>query len=203
MCVNFVPRPHSGKVFYAMETFPLTPEERNAYPGETGNSFYKTITEGKKLIPEFHEIPAKDIMDKRVEDLPLIEKDSSIDRVLSILIVSDHVWVVESKESRKLAGIITEHDILNIFSPTKKVSYFGVPDKRSLHYETFEKAEQIMSRNPVRCETDDKVEDALNKMVFHRIRRIPVVENDEIIGEITLHHLIGKFYAFIETSIKK
>jgi len=194
---------YSGKVFYAMETFLLTPEEGNANLGETGNSFYKTITEGKKLIPEFHEIPAKDIMDKRVWDLPLIEKDASIDSVLSILAESDHVWVVESKESRTLVGIITEHDILNIFSPTKKVSYFGVPDKRSLHYETFEKAEQIMSGNPVRCKPDDKVEDALNSMVCHRIRRIPVVENDKIIGEITLHHLIGKFYAFIKTSIEK
>ena len=171
--------------------------------GETGNSFYKTITEGKKLIPEFHEIPAKDIMDKRVWDLPLIEKDASIDRVLSILTKSDHVWVVESKGGRKLAGIITEHDILNIFSPTKKVSYFGLPDKKSLHYETFETAEHIMSGNPVRCEPDENVEDALNKMVFHRIRRIPVVEDDEIIGAITLHQLIGKFYAFIRTSIEK
>lgn len=153
------------------------------------------------MIPEFHEIPAKDIMNKRVEDLPLVEKDASIDRVLSILTVSDHVWVVESKESRKLVGIITEHDILNIFSPTKKVLYFGLPDKKHLHYEIFEKAEQIMSRNPVRCEPDEKVEDALNKMVFHRIRRVPVVENDEIIGEITLHHLIGKFYSFINLPI--
>ena len=194
---------YSGKVFYAMETFLLTPEEGNAHLGEAGNSFYKTITEGKKLIPEFHEIPAKDIMDKRVEDLPLIEKDASIDSVLSILTVDDHVWIVESKGSKKLVGIITEHDILNIFSPTKKVSYFGLPDKKSLHYETFEKAEQIMSGNPVRCEPDEKVEDALNKMVFHRIRRIPVVENDEIIGEITLHQLIGKFYAFIKTSTQK
>ncbi|MEA1944441.1 MAG: CBS domain-containing protein [Euryarchaeota archaeon] len=159
------------------------------------------MAEGKKLIPEFHEILAKDIMDKRVEDLPLIEKDASIDYVLYILTVSDHVWVVESKESRKLIGIITEHDILNIFSPTKKASYFGLPDKKHLHYEIFEKAEHIMSRNPVRCEPDEKVEDALNKMVFHRIRRIPVVENDEIIGEITLHHLIGKFYAFIKPPI--
>ena len=163
--------------------------------------FTERQQKGKKLIPEFHEIPAKDIMDKRVEDLPLIEKDASIDRVLSILTVSDHVWVVESKESRKLVGIITEHDILNIFSPTKKVLYFGLPDKKHLHYEIFEKAEQIMSRNPVRCEPDEKVEDALNKMVFHRIRRIPVVENDEIIGEITLHHLIEKFYSFINLPI--
>jgi len=155
------------------------------------------------LIPEFYEIPAKDIMDKGVWDLPLLEKDASIDRVLSILTVDDHVWIVESKGCRKLVGIITEHDILNIFSPTKKVSYFGLPDKRSLHYETFEKAEQIMSGNPVRCEPDEDVEDALNKMVRHRIRRIPVVKNDEIIGEITLHQLIGKFCAFIKTSTQK
>lgn len=62
----------------------------------------------KKLIPEFYEIPTKDIMDKRVVDLPLIEKDASIDRVLSILTGSDHVWIVESKGSKKLVGIITE-----------------------------------------------------------------------------------------------
>ncbi|MEA1894409.1 MAG: CBS domain-containing protein [Euryarchaeota archaeon] len=155
------------------------------------------------MIPEFYEIPAKDIMDKGVRDLPLIEKDASIDRVLPLLTVDDHVWIVESKGSRKLVGIITEHDILNIFSPRKKVLYFGLPDKRSLHYETFEKAEQIMSGNPVRCGPDEDVEDALNKMVCHRIRRIPVIKNDEIIGEITLHQLIGKFCAFIKTSTQK
>ncbi|KAF5414110.1 MAG: Zinc metalloprotease [Candidatus Methanogaster sp.] len=155
------------------------------------------------MIPEFYEIPVKDVMGMGVRDLPLIEKDASIDRVLSMLTVNDHVWVVESKGSRKLVGIITEHDILNVFSPRKKVSYFGLPDKRSLHYELFERAEQIMSGNPVRCKPDEDVEDALNKMVCHRIRRIPVVQNDELIGAITLHQLIGKFCAFIKTSTQK
>ncbi|RZN36676.1 MAG: CBS domain-containing protein [Methanosarcinales archaeon] len=178
-------------------------EDGNTYPGEIGNSFYETVTGGRKLIPEFHEIPAKDIMGKRGDDLPLIEEDASIDSVLSILAERDHVWVVESKGCRKLVGIITEHDILNIFSPAKKVLYFGLPDKRSLHYETFEKAEQIMSENPIKCEPDDKVEDALNSMVCNRITKVPVVENDEIIGEITLHHLIGKFYEFIKTFSKE
>ncbi len=148
------------------------------------------------LIPEFYEIPAKDVMDKRVLDLPLIEKDASMDRVLSVLTESDHVWVIESRGSKKLVGIITEHDILDVFSPTKEVSYFGLPGKKSLHYETFEKAGHIMSRNPIRCSPDEKVKDALNKMVVHRIRRIPVVENDEIAGEITLHQLIRKFLCF-------
>ncbi len=161
------------------------------------------MAKGEKLIPEFYEIPAKDIMDKRVWDLPLIEKDAGIDHVLSILTGNDHVWVVESKGSKKMVGIITEHDILDIFSPRKKVSYFGLPNKKSLHYETFEKAGHVMSRNPIRCSPDEKVKDALNKMIVHRIRRIPVVKNDEIMGEITLHHLIRKFYAFVKTPIKK
>nr|CBH37819.1 conserved hypothetical protein, CBS domain pair family [uncultured archaeon] len=154
----------------------------------------------KKMIPEFYEIPATDIMDKRIGDMPLIEKDASLECVLSILTGSDYVWVVESKGSKKLVGIITEHDILVIFSPRKEVSFFGFPSKKSLHYETFEKAGHLMSRNPIRCRPEEKVEDVLNKMIDHRVRRIPVVENGEIIGEITLHHLIRKFYTFIKNS---
>ncbi len=154
----------------------------------------------KKLIPEFYEIPANDIMDKRIGDMPLIEKDASLECVLSILTGSDYVWVVESKGSKKLVGIITEHDILVIFSPRKEVPFFGFPSKKSLHYETFEKAGHLMSRNPIRCRPEEKVEDVLNKMIDHRVRRIPVVENGEIIGEITLHHLIRKFYTFIKNS---
>ena len=154
----------------------------------------------KKVIPEFYEIIAKDIMDMRIGDMPLIEEDARIDCVLATLTGSDHVWVVESKGSKKLVGIITEHDILDIFSPRKEVSFFGLPSKKSLHYETFEKAGHIMSRNPIRCSPEEKVEDALNKMIDHRVRRIPVVENSEIIGEITLHHLIRKFYTFIKNS---
>jgi len=48
----------------------------------------------------------------------------------------------------------------------------------------------------------EKVGDALNKMMDHRVRRIPVVENGEIVGEITLHHLIRKFYCFIKIPIE-
>ena len=55
------------------------------------------MAKGEKLIPEFYEILAKDIMDEMIGDLPLIEKDASIDCVLSILTEIDHVWVVESR----------------------------------------------------------------------------------------------------------
>jgi predicted transcriptional regulator len=81
----------------------------------------------------------------------------------------------------------------------KRTSYFGHPGKMSLHYELFERAEHIMSRNPIVCITDDKVKDALNKMTTHNVRNLPVVENDEIVGEITIRHLIRKFYGIINS----
>jgi predicted transcriptional regulator len=156
-----------------------------------------TMEKERDTIQDFYELSVNEIKDKR---LPLIEKDASIDCVLSILTENDHVWVVESKGSKKLVGIITEHDILGFFSPRKEVSFFGLPSKKSLHYETFEKAGHIMSRAPIICSPDEKVKDALSKMVDHRVRRTPVVKNSEIIGEITLHHLIREFYTFIKNS---
>ena len=150
----------------------------------------------RDTIQDFYELSVNKVMNKR---LPLIEKDASLERVFSLLTLNNHIWIVESKGSKKLVGIITEHDILDICSPRKKNSYFGLPDKKSLHFETFEKAGHIMSRNPIRCSHDEKVKAVLDKMIVHRIKRIPVVESEEITGEITLHLLIRKFYELIRT----
>jgi len=40
-------------------------------------------------------------------------------------------------------------------------------------------------------------------MIVHKVRRIPVLENGGIIGELTLHHLIREFYTFIKIPIEK
>jgi len=152
----------------------------------------------EEMLQKFYETAAGDIMDKRVRDIPIIDKDADLIDVLSVLNVSDHVWVVESKGSKKLVGIITEYDVLHILSPRKRIPSVGVPDKRSLPYSSFEEASHLMSRDPIKCEPNEKVGNILDKMMTHRIRRMPVVGNDEIIGEITLHHLIRKLYALIK-----
>ncbi|MCK4476161.1 MAG: CBS domain-containing protein [Methanophagales archaeon] len=151
----------------------------------------------EELLQKFYETAAEDIMDKRVRDIPIIDKDADLIDVLSILNVSDHVWVVESKGSKKLVGIITEYDVLHILSPRKRIPSVGAPDKRSLPYSSFEEASHLMSRDPIKCESNEKVENILDEMITRRIRRMPVVENGDIIGEITLHHLIRKLYALI------
>lgn len=157
------------------------------------------MAEVKKSLPDFYELTAREIMDRKLWELPLVAQDASVDSVLEFLTKSDYVWVVESEESKKVVGIITEHDILNIFAPEKKLSFFGAPTKKTLHFESYENAEHLMSRHPIVCSPDETVRDVLKKMAFHRILRIPVIENEMLIGEISLHHIIKEFHAFMKT----
>jgi len=154
------------------------------------------MTNKKKLISDFYELKVNQLMDKRVWDLPLIEKNDDIHHVLSILGGRNHIWVVENKNDKELAGIITEHDILSILTPKKFPSYvFGIPDVSSIKHGTAKTAEDVMSHRVINCNPDDKIIDALMKMVKYNLRRLPVLDGKKIVGELTLHQLIRKFYA--------
>jgi predicted transcriptional regulator len=154
------------------------------------------MVEKKKLISDFYELKVSQLMDKRVWDLPLIEKDDDINHVLSILGGRNHIWVVEKKDDKNLVGIITEHDVLSILTPKKFPSYvFGIPDISSIKHGTAKTAEDVMSSKVIDCNPNDKIIDALMKMVKYNLRRLPVIDEKKIVGELTLHQLIRKFYA--------
>ena len=153
------------------------------------------MVKGKRLVPEFYELKVNQLMDKRVWDLPIIEKIEDINHVLSILGARNHIWVVNNKENKELVGIITEHDVLSILAPKEFPSYiFGMPDIRSIQHGTAKTAEDIMRRKVITCGPDDKIVDVLEKMTTYKLRRLPVLEDKKIIGEITLHQLIRKYY---------
>lgn len=154
------------------------------------------MAKGNKLISDFYELKVKQLMDKRVWDLPLIEEKDDIHHVLAILGARNHIWVVKDKENKELAGVITEHDVLSILAPKHFPSYvFGMPDISSIQHGTAKTAENIMCHRLIDCGPDEKIVDALTKMMKHRLRRLPVVKDKKIIGELTLHQLIRKYYA--------
>jgi len=153
------------------------------------------MTSGKRLVPEFYELKVKQLMDKRLWDLPIVEKNEDVHNVLNILGARNHIWVVNNKKDKELVGVITEHDVLSILAPKEFSSYvFGMPDIRSIQHGTVKTAEDIMVNKVISCETEDKIENVLDKMTIHGLRRLPVLENKKIIGEITLHQIIRKYY---------
>jgi len=75
------------------------------------------------------------------------------------------VPIVEDYESKRLVGILTDRDI------ALKVAAGGSdPDTT--------KIDVVMTETPLACKADDSVEEALQIMSQHQIRRLPVVDVD-------------------------
>ena len=149
-----------------------------------------------KLISDFYELKVNQIMDKRVWDLPLIEENEDIYHVLSILGARNHIWVVKNRKDKEIVGVITEHDVLSILAPKDFPSFvFGMPNISSIQHGTAKTAGDVMANKVITCDPDEKIIDALQRMVKFRLRRLPVVKDKLLVGELTLHQLIRKYYA--------
>ena len=150
---------------------------------------------GKRLVPEFYDLKVSQLMDKRVWDLPIVGKDEGINHILNILGARNHIWVVNDIEKKELIGVITEHDVLSILAPKEFSLYLlGMPDLRSIQHGTVKNAEHIMQKKVISCNCDEKIGDVLSKMTTHGLRRLPILDSNKLIGEITLHQLIRKYY---------
>ena len=80
--------------------------------------------------------------------------------------------VVESYQTNRLIGIITDRDLA-----IKVVAEGRDP--------TATRLEEVMTRNPVACRAEDELQKVLKAMEEHQVRRIPVVDDqDHIIGII-------------------
>jgi CBS domain-containing protein len=146
-----------------------------------------------RLIKEFYELTVDKLADNKFWDISIIKRDTPIENVLSILDGRSHVWVVENLEEKKLVGVITRQDVLHILAPPRQYyNVFSIP-KQYIHG-ACGVAEDVMTKDPVTCSSQDKIVQILIKMMRHRVRRIAVVKNDIFIGEITLRQLIHKYY---------
>src|SRR5437016_3276536 len=79
------------------------------------------------------------------------------------------VPICEDRQGKKLIGIVTDRDLaLRILADGRAGST---------------KAQEIMTRALVTCRADDDLEDALDDMERHQVRRIPVVgDGGQFIG---------------------
>lgn len=99
----------------------------------------------------------------------------TVDKAAKIMKMEDvgSVPVIDQERTRILIGIVTDRDL------AIHVVAEGL-DPRST------RIEEVMTRDPVRCNVDEDVEEALDAMKDYQIRRIPVVdEENRIVGIIS------------------
>jgi CBS domain-containing protein len=80
--------------------------------------------------------------------------------------------VIENEQTHKLVGIVTDRDLV------LKIVAEGRDAKST-------KVEAVMTRKVVTCRAEDDLQKAMDAMSKHRLRRIPVVDNEnKILGII-------------------
>jgi CBS domain-containing protein len=78
----------------------------------------------------------------------------------------------------RLVGIFTERDY------TRKIALAGKTSKQTL-------VKEILSPKVVSVPPDESVEECMRLMTEHRIRHLPVMQHDEIVGIISIGDLVN------------
>ncbi|MDI6798776.1 MAG: CBS domain-containing protein [Candidatus Aenigmarchaeota archaeon] len=110
----------------------------------------------------------KDVMNRNV----IATKPGVSVREAAKIMSKYHIGSLVVLEENKIIGILTEGDIL------RKV----IAQDKDLD-ET--KIREIMTQKVVTINSDKTIEDAVNLMMENRIKKLPVVDDDKLVGVIT------------------
>lgn len=112
----------------------------------------------------------KDLMTAAVTSVP---PGSGVDSAIKVMRSEDVGIVPVCDIQGHLLGVITDRDILIRDGLGKTV-------------------DEIMSRDVIYAAPKDNIHDAALKMSQYGVRRLPVVENEKLIGMLSLKDLAGK-----------
>ncbi len=162
------------------------------------------MSEKRSVIAELYELKVKDLLEPIDAKLPYVEKTDAVEQVFLLLGKKNHVWVVDDSIALHVLGVITESDTLQLFAPPyTPLQSFDKPTLQSFQYGLAMTAEEIMSKRPIIADLNEKIIDVIAKMKQHKIKQLPVVdENERLIGEVSLNRLIQQYSKRQAESIK-
>jgi CBS domain-containing protein len=112
----------------------------------------------------------KSVRDAMTEDPRSIGASASVVEAARLM-REQHIGSLPVTEDERLVGMITDRDIT-----TRVVAESAVPETTSVG--------DVYSRELISVEPNSELEEALRLMARHQVRRLPVVENDRLVGMV-------------------
>jgi CBS domain-containing protein len=102
-----------------------------------------------------------------------VRPTSSIDAVVHRMKLERIGAVIVSPDGKSIVGILSERDILR-----------ALAEHGAALLEL--KAEDLMTREVTTCGREDTLQNVMARMTHHRIRHLPVVEQGELVGIVSI-----------------
>jgi CBS domain-containing protein len=112
----------------------------------------------------------KSVRDAMTEDPRSIDASASVVEAARLM-REQHIGSLPVTEGEQLVGMITDRDIT-----TRVVAESAVAGTTSVG--------AVYSHDPISVEPDNDLDEALQLMARHQIRRLPVVENGRLVGMV-------------------
>ncbi len=148
------------------------------------------------ILRKFHQLDVGTVMKAKMWDMAVVTPDTSMEEVFTILSSRKHIWVVDDLKTMKLEGLITERDLVDLIAPRKVEPYqfsIGGHTFRSILFGGVEAAEDMMVSDLVTVSPKQNMGQALLKMKRHHLKRLPVVLNGKLVGELTMKAIVIQF----------
>jgi CBS domain-containing protein len=113
---------------------------------------------------------AKSVRDAMTADPRSIGASASVVEAARLM-REQHIGSLPVTEGDRLVGMITDRDIT-----TRVVAESAVPETTSVG--------DVYSRDLISVEPNSDLDEALRLMARHQVRRLPVVENDRLVGMV-------------------
>jgi len=113
---------------------------------------------------------ALSVRDAMTEDPRSIGASASVVEAARLM-RAEHIGSLPVTEDERLVGMITDRDIT-----TRVVAESAVPESTSVG--------EVYSRDLISVEPDHDLEEALQLMARHQVRRLPVVQNGRLVGMV-------------------
>ena len=120
-----------------------------------------------------------EILDAKGHDVFSIDQDSPLTQAVSILSEENIGALVATGTGGTITGILSERDIVRQLGK-EGISALNKP------------VHALMTATPFCCTPDDTVQDIMHQMTSKRIRHMPVMQNDKMVGMISIGDVVKR-----------
>ncbi|MEP6625915.1 MAG: CBS domain-containing protein [Acidimicrobiia bacterium] len=118
------------------------------------------------------------ILDRKGHDIHTVPPDATVAEVSRLLTTHRVGALVVSNDGQAVTGIVSERDVV------RRLAAIG-PDALE------ESVASVMTTAVVTCSPDDTTEGLMAVVTEHRIRHIPVIEDGQLVGVVSIGDIVA------------
>lgn len=119
------------------------------------------------------------ILQSKGADVFSVQDTDTINKAVAVLNEKNIGAVVVQDASQKVAGILSERDV---------VRHLGVRGAEALSM----RVSECMTPDPFTCGTETTVDELMSRMTEKRIRHMPVVNGDKLVGVVSIGDVVKR-----------